>query len=178
LVQTSAPSVPEFSEGSSPAIYFESLTPELVLAEDTWSISLEDASFSNEERESTPSPRVIFKEKKKILIKRLKFDDEPYISPYSSPSPRSESDEMIHVDIENSVIEEDVEKAPNEGYDLPLNGAFAISENTGDTNSKSESNEIISKVDDNINMSNDEEAFINGINHLSKSMIDIPGLIN
>jgi hypothetical protein len=175
LVRASAPSTSECFEGSSPVIYFESLTPELALAEETWSINLEEVSYSNEERESTPSPRVVFKEKKKILINRLKFDDEPYISSYSSPSPRFDNNEMIHLDFDNSTIEEDVEKAPNEGYNLPLNGDFAISENAGDVNNDNESIKNNYKVDDNINMSNDEEAFINGFSQLSKSMPNIPG---
>jgi hypothetical protein len=143
-------------EGSSPVIHFESLTPELVLAEDTWSISLEEPPYSNEERESTPSPRIVFKEKKKIPLKRLRFDDEPYVSLHTSPPPRSDNDEMTHLGF-NSSIKEDVEKAPSEGYNLPLNGASAISENTGDnTYEENVSVQNDYKVDDNSNMSNDE----------------------
>jgi hypothetical protein len=161
-------------EGSSPVIYFESLTPELVLAEDTWSINLEDPSYSNEECESSPSPHIVFKEKK-ILINRLRFDDEPYISPYSSSPLGSNDKGMIRLDVNNSSIEKDVEKAPNEGYNLPLNGAFDILGNIGDVSNNTESIKDNYKVDDNINVPNNEEAFINGFNQLSKSMSNISG---
>jgi hypothetical protein len=90
----------EYFEGSSPVIYFESLTPEPVLAEDTWSISFEDPPYSNEEREST-SPRVIFKEKKKIFVNRRKSDVGSCISP-SSFSSFPDDKEMIHLNFDNS----------------------------------------------------------------------------
>jgi hypothetical protein len=82
---------------------------------------------------------------------------------------------MIHLDPNNSIIEDVIEEAPSEGHNLPLNGAFAISENTGDVNNDDESCKNNYKVDDNNNLSNDEEAFINGFNQLSKSMSNIPG---
>jgi hypothetical protein len=114
LVQTSAPSMSECFEGSSPVIFFESLTPEPALAEDTWSISLEDQPFSNEERESTPSPRIIFKEKKKIFVNRQKFDIGSCISPSSPLSFPSYwgDNEMTHLNLDNSTTLEEIGKIP------------------------------------------------------------------
>jgi hypothetical protein len=101
--------------------YFESLTPDLTFAEDTWSIeSLEP--HSNDELHFTPSS-CIFREKK-----------------------------VIPIGLNKLIVKNSIEEPPNEGHNLPLNGAFAISENTGDNNNITESNENIDKVDDKVNV--------------------------
>jgi hypothetical protein len=108
---------------------------------------------------------------------RMKPDDEPYISCYTSPSPNFDDKEIIHSNLDNSNIRKDVKKAPNEGFSLPLNGAFTeiTGDNDSDNNNVIKVNKTNYKVDVEVNMSNDEEAFINGFNHLSNLMSNVSG---
>jgi hypothetical protein len=152
LVQTSEPSSSKYSEGLSPVAYFESLTPDLGLSDDEWIFkSTEGMSSSDSEPHFTLSPRII--ERRKILNEK----------------------KMIRLSLNNSSVENNNIKEAPKGHNLSLNGAFVISDNTGDQNNNHKRDKNNCKDDDNNNMSNDKEAFINGFNQLSTSTSNIPG---
>jgi hypothetical protein len=119
-----------------------------------WSIeSLEDMAHSNDELQFFPC-HVVFKEKKKIRMDRLKPDDEPYISCYTYPSPNFDDKEMVYSNLDDSNIKKDVKKAPNEGFNLPLNRTFTeiAGDNDSDNDDVIEVNKINYGVDVEINV--------------------------